>query len=109
MRISPLLLIVLWIPLRLPALTPASRTDVINDLQQGRADHALELLQPVTTAGSTDAEAQQLLCRLALQLERWNDAVDACQKAVALDPQQQQQSSLVWTRTRGRRRTASHS
>jgi tetratricopeptide (TPR) repeat protein len=86
MRISPLLLIVLWIPLHLPALTPASRTDVMNDLQQGRADHALELLRPATTAGSTDAEAQQLLCRLALQLERWNDAVDACRKAVDLDP-----------------------
>jgi tetratricopeptide (TPR) repeat protein len=27
-----------------------------------------------------------LLCRLALQLERWNDAVDACRKAVDLDP-----------------------
>lgn len=86
MRISPLLLIVLWIPLHLSALTPASRTDVINDLQQGRADHALELLRPATTAGSNDAEAQQLLCRLALQLERWNDAVDACRKAVDLDP-----------------------
>ena len=86
MRISPLLLIVLWIPLHLPALTPASRTDVIYDLQQGHADHALELLQPATAAGSNDAEAQQLLCRLALQLERWNDAVDACRKAVALDP-----------------------
>jgi tetratricopeptide (TPR) repeat protein len=86
MRISPLLLIVLWIPLQMTALTPASRTDVIYDLQQGHADHALELLQPATMASSNDAEAQQLLCRLALQLERWNDAVDACRKAVALEP-----------------------
>lgn len=58
--------------------------DVIHDLQQGRADHAFELLQPATAAGN-DAEAQQLLCRLALQLERWNEAVAACEKAVALD------------------------
>jgi tetratricopeptide (TPR) repeat protein len=86
MRISPLLLIALWIPLNLPALSPESRTDVLHDLQQGHADHALELLQPATAAGSNDAEAQQLLCRVALQLERWNDAVNACQKAVALDP-----------------------
>jgi tetratricopeptide (TPR) repeat protein len=86
MRISPLLLIALWIPLNLPALTPESRTDVMHDLQQGHADHALELLQPATAASSNDAEAQQLLCRVALQLERWNDAVNACQKAVALDP-----------------------
>jgi tetratricopeptide (TPR) repeat protein len=86
MRISPILLfIVLLIPLHLLALTPGGRTDVVRDLQQGRADHALELLQPVTTASSNDAEAQQLLCRLALQLERWDDAVTACQKAVALD------------------------
>jgi tetratricopeptide (TPR) repeat protein len=86
MRISPLLLIALWIPLNLPALTPERHTDVIHDLQQGHADHALELLQPATAASSNDAEAQQLLCRVALQLERWNDAVNACQKAVALDP-----------------------
>jgi len=85
MRISPVLLIILLIPLRLLALTPAGRTDVIHDLQQGRADHALELLQPVTAASSNDADAEQLLCRLALQLERWDEAVAACQKAVTLD------------------------
>ena len=70
MRISPLLLVVLLMPLRLPALTPGSHTDVIHDLQEGRADHALELLRPSTAANSNDAEAQQLLCRLALQLEQ---------------------------------------
>jgi cytochrome c-type biogenesis protein CcmH/NrfG len=84
MRISLVLLIILLIPLHLPALTPEGRTDVIRDLQQGRADHALELLQPVTAA-SNDAEAEQLLCRVALQLERWDEAVAACHKAVALD------------------------
>lgn len=86
MRISPILVfVVLLVPLNLPALSPGGRTDVIRDLQQGRADHALELLQPATTAGSNDAEAEQLLCRLALQLERWDDAVAACQRSVALD------------------------
>lgn len=85
MRISPLLTIILLLPVSLPALAPDARTDVIHDLQQGRADHALELLHPVTTPSSKDAEADQLLCRLALQLERWDDAVAACQKAVALD------------------------
>jgi tetratricopeptide (TPR) repeat protein len=85
MRISPVLFIVFLLPLNLPALTPEGRTGVIHDLQQGRADHALGLLQPATVANSNDAEAEQLLCRLALQLERWDDAVAACQKAVALD------------------------
>jgi tetratricopeptide (TPR) repeat protein len=86
MRISPIfLLIVLLIPPHLQALTPGGRTDVIRDLQQGRADHALELLQPVTAASSQDAEGEQLFCRLALQLERWDDAIAACQRAVALE------------------------
>ena len=86
MRIPPALLIIVLLPLSLSALSPEGRTDVIRDLQQGRADHALELLEPATTVSSKDAEAQQLLCRLALQLERWDKAVAACQKAVALDP-----------------------
>jgi len=85
MRIVPLLLILLLLPFTMAALTPESRMDVIRDLQQGNADHALELLQPAASASNRDAEAEQLLCRVALQLERWNDAVAACEKAVALD------------------------
>jgi tetratricopeptide (TPR) repeat protein len=85
MRIVPLLLILWFIPLNARALTPEGRLNVIHDLQQGRADHAFGLLQPATEGNSADAEAQQLLCRLTLQLERWNDAVAACEKAVALD------------------------
>jgi tetratricopeptide (TPR) repeat protein len=85
MRIVPLLLILLLLPFAMAALTPEDRMDVIRDLQQGHADHALELLQPAASASNRDAEAEQLLCRVALQLERWNDAVAACEKAVALD------------------------
>jgi tetratricopeptide (TPR) repeat protein len=85
MRIPPLLLILLFLPLSLHALNSADRGDVLRDLQQGRADHALEVLQPATQANQNDAEAEQLLCRLALQLERWDEAVSACGKAVALD------------------------
>jgi tetratricopeptide (TPR) repeat protein len=84
MRNVPLLLILLLAPFTASALSPEGRTDVIRDLQLGHADHALELLQPAT-AGHRDAEAQQFLCRLALQLERWDEAVSACEKAVALD------------------------
>jgi tetratricopeptide (TPR) repeat protein len=85
MRIIPLLLILLLLPFTMAALTPEGRMGVIRDLQQGHADHALELLQPAASASNRDAEAKQLLCRVALQLERWNDAVAACEKAVALD------------------------
>jgi cytochrome c-type biogenesis protein CcmH/NrfG len=85
MRIVPLLLILLLLPFTMAALTPEDRMDVIRDLQQGHADHALELLQPAASAANRDADAEQLLCRVALQLERWNDAVAACEMAVALD------------------------
>jgi tetratricopeptide (TPR) repeat protein len=85
MRVTPLFLILLFLPPSLSALTAADRTDVIRDLQQGRADHAMEVLQPAIESGSGDAEAQQLLCRVALQIERWDAAVRACEKAVYLD------------------------
>ena len=85
MRVIPLLLTLLLLPFTMAALTPEGRMGVIRDLQQGHADHALELLQPAASASNRDAEAEQLLCRVALQLERWNDAVAACEKAVALD------------------------
>jgi tetratricopeptide (TPR) repeat protein len=84
MRTVPLLLILLLAPFTGSALSPESRTDVMRDLQLGHADHALELLQDAP-ASKNDAEAQQFLCRLALQLERWDEAVTACGKAVALD------------------------
>jgi tetratricopeptide (TPR) repeat protein len=85
MRIARLLLMALLIPLNATALTPEGRTDVLHDLQQGRADEALQLLEPATAKDKNDAEAEQLLCRLALQLERWDNAIAACEKAVALE------------------------
>src|SRR5690348_16856443 len=85
MRIAPLALAFLLTPVALAALSPASRIDVVHYLRQGRADDAYALLQPALQANSQDAEGQQLLCRLSLQLERWDEAVSACEKAVALD------------------------
>ena len=85
MRLAPLALAILLTPVALAALSPDSRIDVVHALRQGRADEAYALLQPVLQANSQDAEAQQLLCRLSLQLERWDEAVSACEKAVALD------------------------
>ena len=66
MRIASTLLIALLMPLTAASLTPEGRMDVIHDLQQGRADAAFQLLQPATARSSRDADAQQLLCRLAL-------------------------------------------
>jgi tetratricopeptide (TPR) repeat protein len=85
MRIAPLLFVALLLPLRIPALTSESRVNVLHDLQQGRADDALQLLESASAADKGDAEAQQLRCRLFLELERWDNAIAACEKAVALD------------------------
>lgn len=85
MRFLPLLLLALTIPAGAFGLTQEDRSAVEHDLSQGRADHALNLLTPATTQGSRDAEAHQLLCRLSLQIERWDDAVTACERAVSLD------------------------
>jgi tetratricopeptide (TPR) repeat protein len=54
-------------------------------LQAGEADHALELLQPLTGAGANQPEADNLECRVRLNLEQWDRAVAACEKAVRLD------------------------
>ncbi|HVC45700.1 MAG TPA: hypothetical protein VND90_00510 [Terracidiphilus sp.] len=50
-------------------------------LQAGEADKALALLHslPVT------AQAHNLRCRVLYTLEKWNAAVDECQKAVAME------------------------
>lgn len=85
MRIVRLALALLLMPVALAALSPSSSTDVVHYLRQGRADDAYALLQPAIQANSQDAEAQQLLCRLSLQLEQWDQAVAACEKAVAID------------------------
>ena len=86
---SPLSLFLLLLLLpaqRLLALSPQDRTLAMRDLQEGRADDALHLLRPATAPGTKDDDAQELLCRLSLQLEQWDAAVDACQQAVALQP-----------------------
>ena len=85
MRIAPLLLAAFLMPYGLAALTPGGRLDALHALRQGRADEAYAVLQLAIERNSQDAEAQQLFCRLSLQLERWDDAVSACDKAVALD------------------------
>jgi tetratricopeptide (TPR) repeat protein len=68
------------------ALTPQDRSAVMHDLQYGLADDALQLLTPATGSGTRDAEAELLMCRLSLELERWDAAVSACQRAVTFQP-----------------------
>jgi tetratricopeptide (TPR) repeat protein len=56
-------------------------------LQAGEADKALALLDSLPSSGAGDAEAYNLRCRVFFTLERWNEAVDACEQSVRLDAQ----------------------
>ena len=55
-------------------------------LKAGRMDEAISLLRAATREKSNDAEAWHLLSKAYLALERWDDAVKAAEKAVALEP-----------------------
>jgi tetratricopeptide (TPR) repeat protein len=55
-------------------------------LKAGRMDDAVALLRAATEERANDAEAWHLLSRAYLVLERWNEAVRAGERAVALEP-----------------------
>lgn len=56
-------------------------------LQNGEADKALALLHALPNGGASQAEAQNLACRVHFTLQRWDQAVQECQQAVQLDGQ----------------------
>ena len=56
-------------------------------LQAGEADKALALLHSLPNSGFALAEANNLKCRVLFTLERWDEAVAACEQAVRLDEQ----------------------
>lgn len=55
------------------------------DLQAGRADAALGKLWSAVQQSPGNAQAYNLLCRAYLSEEHWDEAVNACEKAVQLD------------------------
>ncbi len=59
-------------------------------LAMGRANDAIGTLQQHISSNPNDAEAWNLLCRAYLGEEQWDKAVDAGEKALALDPQSSQ-------------------
>jgi tetratricopeptide (TPR) repeat protein len=61
-------------------------TPIRTDLSFGRADQALERIDGILSQNASDAEAHHLRCRVLYQEQRWDDAIAACQQAVALDP-----------------------
>jgi len=55
-------------------------------LQQGRADDAIRLLQPVLAAQPSNAAAHLLLCRVYYSEEVIDNSVRECEQAVAIAP-----------------------
>jgi tetratricopeptide (TPR) repeat protein len=53
-------------------------------LQNGEADHALEMLKALPRSGDNQAEARNLECRVYYMLEEWDRAADLCSQAVKL-------------------------
>jgi len=69
-----------------PAQTTPANVPAHDLLSQGRVDQAITLLQARKQTSPQDAEAHHLLCRAYFELERWDDATAAGQRAVALQP-----------------------
>jgi tetratricopeptide (TPR) repeat protein len=74
--------------LGLCADAPQQSLDAIHSaLYAGEADRALSLLRSFEQAGTEPAEALNLECRVRLTLRQWDPALQACEQAVRLDPQ----------------------
>ena len=55
-------------------------------LAAGRADDAISTLHSKINASPRDAEAYNLLCRAYFSMGDWDRGISACERAVALDP-----------------------
>ena len=55
-------------------------------LAAGRADDAITTLHSKINSSPNDAEAYNLLCRAYFSIGDWDRGISACEKAVALDP-----------------------
>lgn len=80
-KLFPVLMAILAITPLLAAPAPSAETL----LSQGRVDEVISVLQTKVNH-SPDAASYNLLCRAQMLLERWDAGIQACQKAVALEP-----------------------
>ena len=69
----------------LPSLSAADSADS-KLLAEGRVDDAIVSLQHRISNAPKDAESYNLLCRAYFALADWDNAISACEKAVAVDP-----------------------
>ena len=70
----------------LPSLTYAAESSPKELLAAGRVDEAIQALQAKVTGSATDAESYNLLCRAYFMLDEWDRAINACERAVKLEP-----------------------
>jgi tetratricopeptide (TPR) repeat protein len=73
----------------LPSLCAADSADS-KLLAEGRVDDAIASLQHRINSTPKDAESYNLLCRAYFTLSDWDKGILACEKAVALDPENAQ-------------------
>ena len=55
-------------------------------LAAGRVDDAITTLRSKINASPSDAEAYNLLCRAYFSMGNWDRGISACEKSIALDP-----------------------
>jgi tetratricopeptide (TPR) repeat protein len=80
----PACLLAAVVAIALPAQSlSGALTDVHAALQAGEADKALNLLDSLPAS----AEAHNLRCRVLFSIEHWDAAVNECEQAVAMEPQ----------------------
>lgn len=72
--------------LNLPLFASAADTP-LDLIAAGRVDDAISKLSGRINSSPNDAAAYNLLCRAYFSMNSWDRAVAACEKAVALDPQ----------------------
>jgi tetratricopeptide (TPR) repeat protein len=66
---------------------PGTLAEANAALQAGEADRAMALIHSLPQNGLYDAEAQNVACRVQFTLGQWDAAIQACQQAIRLDPQ----------------------
>jgi len=67
------------------AMSPERAQAAISALNRGKADETLQLLDAALKENANDAQALNLRCRVFYAEERWDDAIDSCNRAVQID------------------------
>jgi tetratricopeptide (TPR) repeat protein len=75
------------VSLSLSVTAPTADTEPALLLRDGKADQALHILNSQIQQNPNDAHAYNLMARVYLQLEHWDEAIRAAEKSVALAPQ----------------------